>query len=83
MVKLRLTAKGDDKEKMEKELDEKFTVLKELVNEWLVTDKDENLATVVTKILKEKNKTIGTAESCTGGYIAHLITSNPGSSSWL
>ena len=80
MVKLRLTAKGDDKEKMEKELDEIFSVLKELVNEWLVTDKDENLATVVTKILKEKNKTIGTAESCTGGYIAHLITSNPGSS---
>jgi len=80
MVKLRLTAKGDDKEKMENELDEKFSVLKELVNEWLVTDKDENLATVVSKILKEKNKTIGTAESCTGGYIAHLITSNPGSS---
>ena len=80
MVKLRLTAKGDDKEKMEKELDDKFSVLKELVNEWLVTDKDENLATVVIKILKEKNKTIGTAESCTGGYIAHLITSNPGSS---
>ena len=80
MVKLRLTAKGDDKEKMERELDEKFSILKELVDEWLVTDKDENLATVVTKILKEKNKTIGTAESCTGGYIAHLITSNPGSS---
>ena len=80
MVKLRLTARGDDKEKMEKELDEKFFVLIELVNEWLVTDKDENLATVVTRILKEKNKTIGTAESCTGGYIAHLITSNPGSS---
>ena len=80
MVKLRLTTKGDDKEKMEKELDEKFSALKELVQEWLVTDEDENLATVVQKILKEKNKTIGTAESCTGGYIAHLITSNPGSS---
>jgi nicotinamide-nucleotide amidase len=80
MVKLRLTARGDDKEKMEKELDERFQVLIELVNEWLVTDKDENLAMVVQKILKEKNKSIGTAESCTGGYIAHLITSNPGSS---
>ena len=80
MVKLRLTARGDDKGKMEKELDERFSILKELVAEWLVTDKDENLATVVIKILKEKNKTIGTAESCTGGYIAHLITSNPGSS---
>ncbi len=80
MVKLRLTAIGDDKEKMEKELDEKFSVVKELVKEWLVTDEDESLAMVVQKILKEKNKTIGTAESCTGGYIAHLITSNPGSS---
>jgi nicotinamide-nucleotide amidase len=80
MVKLRLTAKGDDKEKLEKELNEKFVELKELVSEWLVSDEDENLAMVVQKILKEKNKTIGTAESCTGGYIAHLITSNSGSS---
>ncbi|HEX6170647.1 MAG TPA: CinA family nicotinamide mononucleotide deamidase-related protein [Chitinophagaceae bacterium] len=80
MVKLRLTAIGGDKEKMEKELDEKFSVLVELVNEWLVTNKDEDLAMVVQKILEEKNKTIGTAESCTGGYIAHLITSNAGSS---
>ena len=80
MVKLRLTAKGHDKEKLEKELDEKFSTLKELVSEWLVSDEDENLAMVVQKILKEKNKTIGTAESCTGGYIAHLITTNSGSS---
>ena len=80
MVKLRLTAKGDDKEKLQKELDEQFAILKELVSEWLVSDEDENLAMVVQKILKTKNKTIGTAESCTGGYIAHLITSNSGSS---
>jgi nicotinamide-nucleotide amidase len=80
MVKLRLTSKGDDNEIMEKELNEKFSELKELVSEWLVSDEDENLAMVVQKILKEKNKTIGTAESCTGGYIAHLITSNAGSS---
>ena len=80
MVKLRLTAKGEDKEKIERELEENFSRLKELVSEWLVSDEDETLAMVVQKILKEKNKTIGTAESCTGGYIAHLITSNAGSS---
>jgi nicotinamide-nucleotide amidase len=80
MVKLRLTARGDDKESMERELNEQFSELKTLVSEWLVSDEDENLAMVVQKILKEKNKTIGTAESCTGGYIAHLITSNSGSS---
>jgi nicotinamide-nucleotide amidase len=80
MVKLRLTAKGDDREKLNKELNEQFSILKAQVSEWLVSDEDENLAMVVQKILKEKNKTIGTAESCTGGYIAHLITSNAGSS---
>ena len=80
MVKLRLTTKGDDKEKLEKELNEQFSILKEKVSEWLVSDEDENLAMVVQKILKKTNKTIGTAESCTGGYIAHLITSNSGSS---
>jgi nicotinamide-nucleotide amidase len=80
MVKLRLTARGGDKEKIEIELDEKFSILKELVAEWLVIDRDENLATVLLQILKEKKKTFGTAESCTGGYIAHFITSIPGSS---
>ena len=54
MVKLRLTAKGDDKEKMEKELDEKFLMLKELVKEWLVSDKDENLALCCAKYLERK-----------------------------
>jgi len=80
MVKLRLTAKGDNKEQLEKELNEQFSVLVKQVSEWLVSEEDESLAMVVQKILKEKNKTIGTAESCTGGYIAHLITSNSGSS---
>jgi nicotinamide-nucleotide amidase len=35
----------------------------------------------VSKLLKEKGKTVSTAESCTGGYVAHLITSQAGSSS--
>jgi nicotinamide-nucleotide amidase len=34
----------------------------------------------VGKLLKEKNQTVGTAESCTGGYIAHLLTSEAGAS---
>ncbi len=80
MVKLRLTATGDKKEKVEKELAPYFENLQTLVKQYLVSNEDEGLESVIGKLLKAKNKTVGTAESCTGGYIAHLITSIPGSS---
>jgi len=83
MVKLRLTSKGRDKDALESELQPYFEQLQLLVNEWLVTDSDEGLEIVVGRILKERRKTMGTAESCTGGYIAHLITSIPGSSQYF
>ena len=82
MVKLRLTATGNIKEAVEKELEPYFEQLQILVKEWLVTNADEGLEIVVGKILKAKGKTMGTAESCTGGYIAHLITSIAGSSAY-
>jgi len=82
MVKLRLTSKGRDKDALESELQPYFEQLQLLVNEWLVTDSDEGLEIVVGRILKERRKTMGTAESCTGGYIAHLITSIAGSSAY-
>ena len=82
MVKLRLTSQGNTKEEVEKELQPYFETLQELVKEYLVTNEDEGLELVIGKILKAKGKTMGTAESCTGGYIAHLITSVPGSSAY-
>ncbi|OSZ81599.1 hypothetical protein CAP36_02355 [Chitinophagaceae bacterium IBVUCB2] len=82
MVKLRLTAQGNNKGDVEKELFPYFEKLQELVKECLVTNEDEGLEIVVGKLLKSKNKTMGTAESCTGGYIAHLITAVPGSSGY-
>lgn len=82
MVKLRLTARGAVKEEVEKELQPYFEKLQELVKEFLVSGRDEGLEVTVGKLLKERNQTMATAESCTGGYIAHLITSNPGSSAW-
>jgi nicotinamide-nucleotide amidase len=83
MVKLRLTANGEQKEEIEKEIIPYFGQLQELVKEYLVTNEDEGLEVVIGKILKAKNKTLGTAESCTGGYIAHLVTSVPGSSDYF
>lgn len=82
MVKLRLTARGADTESVEKEMQPFFETLLERVKEWLVTDADEGLEKVVGKILLERKKTMGTAESCTGGYIAQLVTSVPGSSAY-
>jgi len=82
MVKLRLTAKGDNKEKTEAELTPYFEKLKELVKDYLVTDRDEGLEIVIGQLLKARGKTMATAESCTGGTIAHLITAVPGSSAY-
>ena len=82
MVRLRLTSQGDNKEQVEKELQPYFEKLQELVKEYLVSNQDEGLEVVIGKILKEKNKTMGTVESCTGGYIAHLITSVAGASAY-
>ncbi|MBK9382465.1 MAG: CinA family nicotinamide mononucleotide deamidase-related protein [Chitinophagaceae bacterium] len=82
MVKLRLTSRGDKKEEVEKEMIPYFEKLQELVKDFLITNEDEGLEIVIGKILKAKSKTMGTAESCTGGYIAHLITSVSGSSAY-
>jgi nicotinamide-nucleotide amidase len=83
MVRLRLSSSGYDKEAIENEMNAQFETVKQLAKEYLVTDEDEPLEKVVGKILSAKNKTMSTAESCTGGYIAHLITSHPGSSKYF
>ncbi len=83
MVRLRLTANSGGKEEMEKQLDEKFDQLQVLVKKYLVTNEDEPMEKVLGKLLLQKNKSLSTAESCTGGYIAHLLTSFPGSSGFF
>ena len=83
MVRLRLTATGDNKKITEQEINSQFETLKKLSAEWIVIDSDLTMQEAVGKLLKEKNKTVSTAESCTGGYIAHLITSIAGSSAYF
>lgn len=83
MVRLRITGSGVVKEALEKELDDQFTQLKKLVADHMVVDEDKPLQQVVGDLLKKKDKTMATAESCTGGYIAHLITSIAGSSEYF
>lgn len=82
MVRLRLTAQGE-KNHVEKKLQENFNELKNLVADVMVIDEDISFEMLLGRLLKEKNKTVATAESCTGGYIAHLITSVAGSSEYF
>jgi nicotinamide-nucleotide amidase len=80
MVRLRITGWSTNKELLENELNTEFDKLKILVREWLVTDEDQSLPLALSNLLRSKNKTMSTAESCTGGYIAHLITAYSGAS---
>jgi nicotinamide-nucleotide amidase len=80
MVRLRLTGSGQDEKALTKEVNTQFESLKEAVKEYLVTDADETMEMVVGNLLKQRNQTVSTAESCTGGYIGHLLSKNAGSS---
>jgi nicotinamide-nucleotide amidase len=80
MVRLRLTGNGNKNSNIEKITDAKFSELCELVKDILVVAEDHPLEKALGDLLRLKGKTIATAESCSGGYIAHLLTSIPGSS---
>ena len=83
MVRLRLTGKSDDATSLNQQLDTLFEQLKEHVKEHIVTDKDEPIEVVVGRLLKDQNQTVSTAESCTGGFIGHLLSKHAGSSTFF
>ena len=80
MVRLRITGTGGNAGELDQEMKRYFDGLVKLVDRWLVTAEDKTMVQVVGNMLRKRNKRLVTAESCTGGYIAHLITSEPGSS---
>lgn len=83
LLKLRLTALGEDKITTAAELGIYFTELKERLADITVADQDITIGEVLGGLLKERGKTVGTAESCTGGLIASWITAVPGSSTYF
>jgi len=82
IVRLRLTGQGEDEPRLQKQMDEEIAKLRSLIPDFVFGEGDTTLEAVVGNLLKEKGSTLTTAESCTGGYIAHLVTSIPGSSAW-
>lgn len=83
MVRSRLSTTGFDKEKTQKKIDHYFENLLVLVKPYLVTPTDQPMQEVLGKLLLKLNLTVSTAESCTGGAIAGLISSIPGASQYF
>jgi nicotinamide-nucleotide amidase len=88
-VRLRLTGNwpgdviADAAQLLSKELDAKSKQLGDLIPDLVFGREDETLQEAVGKILLDRKLQFGTAESCTGGYVAHLITTVPGSSAYF
>jgi nicotinamide-nucleotide amidase len=82
IVRLRLTAYGESKEKTLHEIDTQVKTLQQIIPGLIFGYGNDTMEQVVGRLLKEKHATLSTAESCTGGYLAHMITSVPGSSEY-
>ncbi len=82
IVRLRLSAKGKSKSELEDEVNSYCQKLLAVIPELIFGYDDISLEEVIGKLLSKRKQNLSTAESCTGGYLAHLITSIPGSSSY-
>ena len=82
IVRLRLTVSGAVENLLEGQVKEEVKKLYDLIPEYIYGEEEETLEAIIGRLLKERNCTLSTAESCTGGYIAHLITRIPGSSGY-
>ncbi len=82
IIKLRLTGTGDDREMVQRTEEEQVRKLYSIIPDVIYGEDEVTLEETVGKLLLDNNMTVSTAESCTGGRIASMITSVPGSSAW-
>ena len=84
IVRLRLSARGINKEQLEVAIAESVKLLDAIIHDIIVGfDDEETIEVVIGKLLEKQSKTISTAESCTGGKIAEVLTSVSGSSKYF
>lgn len=84
LVKLRLSTYADqDPSAARERVDRKASELYAAIPELIFGEGEERLQKVVGRLLKERGQTLSLAESCTGGYLGHLITMIPGSSAYF
>ncbi|MBL0012705.1 MAG: CinA family nicotinamide mononucleotide deamidase-related protein [Flavobacterium sp.] len=83
-VRLRLSARGTDKEILEKAIDDNVISLTQIIGDIIVGfDEGETIEVILGRLLTQHKKTIATAESCTGGKIAQVLSSVPGASNYF
>ncbi len=82
-VKLRLTAFGSNKEQLQQEVAAQIQAVLPQIDKYVYGYDEETLETAIGKLLKNAGKTLALAESCSGGYVSHLITTVPGSSAYF
>lgn len=85
MVKLRISGyeNGEGETALERNIDKRVAELEALVAEYIYGRDKDTLQQIIGDLLKERNASISLAESCTGGYIAQLLTSVPGCSQYF
>lgn len=83
IVKLRLTAVGEDLDVLKSDVEVELQKVHPLIKSYIFGYEKDELAEVVGRLLSENKATIAVAESCTGGYLAHQFTQNSGSSAYF
>jgi len=83
IVRVRLTAEGKQLDKLELRVNRKAEELYQLIPQYIFGEDDIPMEEAIGNLLRENKQTIATAESCTGGYLAHLFTSIEGSSDYF
>ncbi len=81
-VRLRLSAMGENEAALKADVEKEIGSLQEIIPEAIFGYDTETMAEVIGRMLVERGQTLAVAESCTGGYISHLITSVSGSSAY-
>jgi len=82
IIKLRLTVTGEDKEQLQQKTDEQVKKLYDIIPDLIYGENEEPLELAVAMLLRKTKQTLCTSESCTGGMIAHMLTTVPGSSDY-
>ncbi|MGK6341858.1 CinA family nicotinamide mononucleotide deamidase-related protein [Chryseobacterium sp. DT-3] len=82
-VKLRLTASGENEAALKQQAEDEIQKLLPLVKDHVIAVSEDKIEKILAEILTERKLTISTAESCTGGELARMITSNSGSSKYF